>query len=244
MRQAEITHNIRILLAERPGTSLTASQIATELKLKGGARKRLQKCLNALLKEGQIQRSRKSRYSVVRTPDLITGTLTMIRSGDAFLIPDDGEEDIFIARRDLGTALPGDRVAARLWSDITATRRPPGHRGKRPERRPARKDDRPSAKVVNILERGQRDVVGTLKTTGKFFYVVPIDPSYQRDFYVPDRRGASVNDRVVVRFTEWENRHVSPEAEIVDVIGPADKPSVDTMSIVRHHGFVGSGHVA
>lgn len=236
MRQADIIHGIQVLLAKRPGAALTATQIAAELKLKGGARKRLQKSLNALLKDGQIQRSRKNRYAAVKTPDLITGTVSMIRSGDAFLTPDEGEGDIFIARRDLGTALPGDRVAARLWSDIPPVQRSGRRTGDRRPRKPS-PGDRPSAKVVDVLDRRQRDIVGTLKTTGRFFYVVPIDPAYQRDFYVPAAAGASVNDRVVVRFTEWDNRHVSPEAEIVDVIGPADEPSVDTICIVRHHNF-------
>jgi len=239
MKQSDIINGIQVLLARKPGAALTQSQIAAELKLRGAARKRLQKCLSVLLKEGQIQHTRKNRYSIVKTPDLITGTVSMIRSGDAFLSPDDsgGEDDIFIARRDLGTALPGDRVAARLWSDIPSSQRT-GRKGRdRSQRHKTSPGDRPAGKVVDILERGRRDVVGTLKTTGRFFYVVPIDPSYQRDFYVPDAAGASVNDRVVVRFTEWDNRHVSPEAEIVDVIGPADNPSVDTISIIRHHGF-------
>ena len=237
MRETDIVQGIQVLLAQKPGSALTQSRIASELKLKGGARKRLQKCLNALVKDGRIQKSRNRRYGIVKTPDLIAGTVSMIRSGDAFLAPEDGDGDIFIARRDLGTALPGDRVAARLWSDMPAADRRGREGARRGGHRKPGPGDRPSAKVVDVLDRGRRDIVGTLKTTGRFFYVVPIDPCYQRDFYVPDAGGAGVNDRVVVRFTEWDNRHVSPEAEIVDVIGPADDPSVDTVSIIRHYGF-------
>ncbi|MFU8781017.1 MAG: ribonuclease R family protein, partial [Kiritimatiellia bacterium] len=38
-----------------------------------------------------------------------------------------------------------------------------------------------------------------------------------------------------VRFVHWENKHVSPEGEITEVLGPAEEPSVDTLSIIRQH---------
>ncbi|MBN1556748.1 MAG: VacB/RNase II family 3'-5' exoribonuclease, partial [Lentisphaerae bacterium] len=94
-----------------------------------------------------------------------------------------------------------------------------------------------AGRVVRLLERVAHDIVGTLKSTGRFLYVVPLHPVYRQDFYVPDQAGAALDDRVVVRFTGWENRHVNPEGEIVEVLGPADEPTVDTISIIRHHGF-------
>jgi len=41
----------------------------------------------------------------------------------------------------------------------------------------------------------------------------------------------------VIQFTNWENRHVNPEAEIIEVIGPADNPSLDTLAIMRQYGL-------
>jgi ribonuclease R len=79
--------------------------------------------------------------------------------------------------------------------------------------------------------------VGTLRSTGRFLNVVPIDPGYSQNFYVADAMGAKVGDRVLIRFANWENRHVSPEAEVIEVLGPADNPSVDTISIIRHYGL-------
>ena len=88
-------------------------------------------------------------------------------------------------------------------------------------------------KVIKIIERSPRDIVGTLHATSKFFYVVPLNPVYKNDFYVHSPGGAKPGDRVVMRFTAWENRHVAPEGEIVDVIGPADRPSLDTEVVMR-----------
>ena len=60
--------------------------------------------------------------------------------------------------------------------------------------------------MIRSLERSRRDIVGTLKSTGRFLYVMPLDPVYRQDFYVPDAAGADINDRVVGRFTGWQNR--------------------------------------
>jgi ribonuclease R len=118
----------------------------------------------------------------------------------------------------MGVALPGDTVTVRLYHA---------------------EGDEVRGKVIRIVERSARDIVGTLITTGRFLYVVPLDPVYRQDFAVPDTHGAREGDRVVVRFTNWPNRHVAPEGEIVDVIGPADQPSLDTTVICRQHDLPG-----
>jgi ribonuclease R len=53
------------------------------------------------------------------------------------------------------------------------------------------------------------------------------------------RRGkqtaATVGDKVVVRLEAWESRHVNPEGEIIEVLGPASAPGVDMLSIIRKY---------
>src|SRR5206468_11991763 len=53
------------------------------------------------------------------------------------------------------------------------------------------------------------------------------------------RRGkeaaATVGDKVVVRLETWESRHVNPEVEIVEGLGPASAPGVDMLSIIRKY---------
>jgi ribonuclease R len=94
-----------------------------------------------------------------------------------------------------------------------------------------------TGKIIKVLERGRRDIVGTLQSTGQFQYVVPLNPVYRQNVYVGDPKGAKVGDRVVVRFDDWVNKHVSPEGEIVEVIGPADNPTLDTVAVMRQYGY-------
>src|SRR5262249_37159569 len=77
-----------------------------------------------------------------------------------------------------------------------------------------------------------------------FYYVVPDDPRFVHDIYVRPltteegpRPGtaATVGDKVVVRLDDWQSRHVNPEGEIVEVLGPATAPGVDVLSIIRKY---------
>ncbi|MDO9542439.1 MAG: RNB domain-containing ribonuclease, partial [Kiritimatiellia bacterium] len=209
------------LLQGQKNQPLNEKQIAEKLAVRGGARKRLGKFLNTMVREGLIVCVHKNHYGLGSPADLVTGELEIRRSGDGVIVPKDGGEEVFVARDDLGTALPRDLVVARLIRDCAGIKWGLSRAGK----------------VIQILERSRGAIVGTLRVTGKFFYVVPIDPVYKRDFYVTDPKGARVNDRVVVQFTGWANQHVNPEAEIMEVIGPENNPSHDTAVIIRQYAL-------
>jgi ribonuclease R len=213
-----VTHAALLDVLQRPDYSpLTLGELAAALELQGKQRRHLARLLHQMVMNGEIVIIRRNRYSLGRPADLATGRLEVKRSGDGYLTDIEGDLDVRIPKGDLGTALPGDRVVVRLD----------------PDQRPGQ-DRRKVGKVIRVLERGKRVIVGTLKTTERFHYVVPLDPSYQQDFYVADAAGGRVGDRVVIQFANWENRHVNPEAEIVEVIGPADNPTLDTLAVIRH----------
>ncbi|MEI6564505.1 MAG: ribonuclease R, partial [bacterium] len=197
---------------------MTLGELTEALGLRGGERKSLVDILHKMVLNGEIVIIRKTRYSLGAPADLITGRLEVKRSGDGYLTNLEGELTVRIERGNLSTALPGDQVVVRLESP-----------------RPGMPEWQRHGVVIRVVERGTRVVVGTLKSTGKFLYVLPLNPAYQHDFYVPDAQGAQLNDRVVIQFTNWDNRHVNPEAEIIEVIGPADNPSLDTLAIMRQY---------
>src|SRR5438445_4909891 len=120
----------------------------------------------------------------------------------------------------------GDRVVARISPDAPYGRT----KGRR------------EGRVIRILEAAHDTIVGTLQHSRNFYYVVPDDPRLVHDVYVQpagDRRGkqtaAKVGDKVVVRLETWESRHVNPEGEIIEVLGPASAPGVDMLSIIRKY---------
>src|SRR5438552_5873514 len=175
---------------------------------------------------GEIVRIRKDRYVLPVEADLVTGKLSIDPVGYGFLAQEkSGEPDVFIAAENIGTAMHGDRVVARI-SPETPSRRIKGRR---------------EGRVIRILERAHDTIVGTLQRSRSFYYVVPDDPRFVHDVYVhptQDRRAqapGTVGDKVVVRLGAWESRHVNPEGEIIEVLGPASAPGVDVLSIIRKY---------
>jgi len=203
---------IQYLFESEPEHAWTAKDISRTLGFRGKQISRLHVLLREMVLEGEIVQIRKGdAYTLGKQADLVTGALRMVRNGAGNVTDRETGKFIWVESEDLGTALPFDIVTVRLY----------------------RSGGESKGKVIKIVERSPRDIVGTLMTTGKFLYVVPLNPVYRKDFYVPSANNANPGDRVVVRFTGWENRYVAPEGEIVDVIGPADQPSLDTLVVMK-----------
>jgi ribonuclease R len=236
-----IREQILSLLARKDYRPLNRVDIARKLGLSSAGRVALRKNLRELERAGEIARIRKNRYVLPAEADLVTGKLSIHQAGYGFLMPEMSRgPDVFIAAENIGTAMHGDRVVARISRD-----EPYG-----------RVKGRREGRVIRILERAHDTIVGTLQRSRNFYYVVPDDPRIVHDVYVRsvaavyDRRGpqdlrerrrsqtaatATVGDKVVVRLEAWESRHVNPEGEIIEVLGPASAPGVDMLSIIRKY---------
>jgi len=217
----KIQQQILALLARKDYRPLDKSGLAKTLGRKSGVRMGLNQALRELERAGEIARIRKDRYVVPAEADLVAGKLSIHQAGYGFLTPEKpGEPDIFIAAENTGTAMHGDRVVVRISQDAPYGR----IRGRR------------EGRVIRILERAHDTIVGTLQHSRNFYYVVPDDPRLVHDVYVsPRQAAATVGDKVVVRLEAWESRHVNPEGEIIEVLGPALAPGVDLLSIIRKY---------
>src|SRR5438067_9918752 len=235
----KIQEQILALLGSANYRPLNKSELAKALGRKSGVRMGLSQVLRDLERAGEIARIRKNRYVLPPAADLIAGKLHIHQAGYGFLISEKpGESDIFIAAENTGTAMHGDRVVARISPDEPSGR----IKGRR------------EARVIRILERAHDTIVGTLQRSRNFYYVVPDDPRIVHDVYVgqvsnsPQGESAvadlplaaskvapQIGDKVVLRLEAWESRHVNPEGEIVEVLGPASAPGIDMLSIIRKY---------
>src|SRR6184192_2414165 len=222
----KIREQVLALLARKDYRPLDRIDMARELGLAASERVALRKTLRQLERAGAIARIRKNRYVLPAEADLIAGKLSIHPAGYGFLSPEkSGDPDIFIAAENIGTAMHGDRVVARISRDAPHDR----IKGRR------------EGRIIRILERAHDTIVGTLQRSRNFYYVVPDDPRFVHDIYVRPERdqqqgtSANVGDKVVVRLDVWESRHVNPEGEIIEVLGPASAPGVDVLSIIRKY---------
>src|SRR6184192_3801855 len=222
----KIREQVLALLARKDYRPLNKVDIARKFGLTASERVALRKSLRELERAGEIARIRKNRYVLPAEADLVAGKLSIHPAGYGFLSPEkSGDPDIFIAAENIGTAMHGDRVVARISRDAPHDR----IKGRR------------EGRIIRILERAHDTIVGTLQRSRNFYYVVPDDPRFVHDVYVrpePAQRSetaATVGDKVVVRLDAWESRHVNPEGEIIEVLGPATAPGIDVLSIIRKY---------
>jgi ribonuclease R len=186
---------------------LNANQISSKLKVPPSLAKMVEPELEKMELEGLVTRIRHDRWMRPEDAELVTGVLHVHEKGFAFLVSEHSEEDIFVAAEDTATAMHQDLVVVRYKKD-----RPP--RGRRKEEASKR------GRVIRILKRRRTTMVGTLQHTGRFYYVVPDDPRYIQNIYVPTPQAPyQPGDLVVVKFLKWESRHINPEGELIERLG-------------------------
>src|ERR1700738_677027 len=206
------------------------SGLAKRLKIPLNERSKFRRLLNDLETAGKITKIRKDRYVLPKEADLMVGVLQVNPDGFGYLLNEsgDGLRDLYISAENTGTAMHKDRVVARMIRDRIL-----------PERGRRKRASR-EGRVIKILVRANQTIVGTLQRSKNFYYVVPDEPALVHDIYVTAQTGQTqrmpeVNDKVVVRLEPWEHRHLNPEGDIIEVLGPAKKPGIDILSIIRKH---------
>ena len=225
----QLREQILRLLSAPKYRPLDKHELGRALDRKSGVRMGLNEILRQLEQSGDIVRIRKNRYVLPSEADLVTGTLHVHQAGYAFLsLGKPGERDLFIAAENTGTAMHGDKVVARITRDQRYSNAKDGQ-------------NRTEGRVIRILERAHDSLVGTLQQSKNFFYVIPDDPRIVHNVYVqlppqlPLPKIPRPGDKVVVRLELWESRHVNPEGQIIEVLGPSSAPGVDMLSIIRKY---------
>lgn len=156
---------------KKSGRPVSFKEISDAFSLKASQRKKLKHLLKELLLQGKIIRNRKGLYLPVREAKLITGFFEAHRNGFGFVIPDSPKEtDIFIPPHATLGAMDGDRVVVRL------------------EQRRKRE-----GKIIRILERATKKIVGTIEKSGPIFYIQP--------------RKRNINQQVVVAPQDIKLKH-------------------------------------
>ena len=177
--------------------------------------------LDTLVDQGIIQRYKGHRYGKMKKDNIVSGTLDVKTEGFGFLKRDDGGEDIFISQRNMGPALHKDRVEVNLWAV-------PKHKGKLCEGR-----------VLKVLERYHKRIVGIFTEGGKFHYVIPDDLKISQDILITEdnRAQAKPGQKVVVELEPRKDMRTPLQGRVVNIIGYPEDKGVDVDSIIYDMGI-------
>ncbi len=216
------------IFGENPFKAFNYKQIAKQLNMKDKAEKDLVfNIMLELAEEGKLVEERPYRYMLnpkmlnefANKKKFVTGKVDMKSTGKAYVISDEGGEDIFIAPNNTGQALHNDRVSVHLL--------------------PKRKNHKTEGRIVEVLERSKTDFVGVLEVSKEFGFMIPDSNNMPVDIFVPKSafNKAKHGDKVIVRLTEWPEHAKNPFGEVVQVLGRPGEHEVEMQSILAEHNF-------
>jgi ribonuclease R len=215
--------DILTLFKDRVLQPTSARELARLLRVPKDQRVAFKRDLTRLAASGQLVQVRGNRFALPETEDVVAGRLQTNPAGFGFVVPDGAQQeerrDIYVAAANLTEAMHGDRVLVRI------------------ERQTARGFE---GRIVRVIDRARNTVVGRFDTDAAgLAYVIPFDRRITADIQVPSGQASSAepNDMVVVEITRWPTATRGPIGRVVEVLGSADEPGVDTQIIIRKHNI-------
>ena len=221
-------NNVLMVFINDPFSAMNYKQVSAKLGIDDKASKQLiiNILYELLLSEALIEDSR-GKYKLnplyvnetLISKSYVNGIVDMKQTGKAYIITEDGGEDIFIASTDTHHALNGDKVKVHLF--------------------PARKGRKKEGQIVEILERVKKDFVGIIQISKKFAFLVPDNNNVPVDIFIPldHLNGAQNGDKALARITDWPERANNPFGEIIHVLGKPGENNVEMQSILIEYGF-------
>jgi ribonuclease R len=147
----------------------------------------------------------------------IEGVVQGHRDGHGFVIRDDGEADIYLPPNEMRAVLHKDRVKARI---VRSDRK-----------------GRPEGRVVEIVERSSKVIIGRLLHESGIWIVAPEDKRYGQDVMIPKAAtgAAKAGQVVVVELTEPPSLFGQPVGRVKEVLGEMDDPGMEIEIAVRKY---------
>lgn len=144
------------------------------------------------------------------------GTFIGNQKGFGFVELEDEEDDIFIPANSVGTAMHQDKVRVLVKKKSGS--------GKRQE-----------GTVVEILERGTTEVVGTFQRERDYGFVLCDNQKYAKDIYIAAKnsKGVRDGDKVVAEIIDYGDERHKPEGRIKEDMGSINAPGTDILAIVK-----------
>jgi ribonuclease R len=216
------------VFSKAPSRALNYKQVAATLGLKDKASKDLVNIiLVELIEDGVIQEIHPGKYrispsAITEAPQMkkyITGKVDMKGTGKAYIINDEGGEDIYIAPNNTSRALNGDKVKVLLF--------------------PKRKDHKTEGQIIEIIERAKEQYVGIIEVSKHFAFLVADMNTMPVDILIPKEgiNGAVSGQKVVVRITDWPEHAKNPVGTVVEVLGQPGDNDVEMKSILVEFDF-------
>jgi ribonuclease R len=209
---------LKVLSANR-NKPLNYKQIAAELNITDyGERQMINVILEELKKNDSVTEPERGKFKIKTVQVFITGRVDMTASGTAYIVSEETEEDVVVPAKKTLNAMHGDTVKVRI---------DPRGRGKQ------------EGEIVEVLERGKTEFVGTLQVSPKFAFLVPSNTKIHTDIYIPIEKlnGGKDGQKVIAKITEWPANGINPIGEVKSVLGNVGENNTEMHAILAEYGL-------
>lgn len=167
---------------------------------------------------GRKHNKRKKEYK--KEVQLYKGSFEITRSGMGFVIVAGLERDIIIRPNDFNKAFHGDLVRVEITKgDVRAGRL--------------------QGKIVQVVERKQKQFVGLVEVNKDFAFFIPISDKPIPDFFIPNYaiHGAKDGQKVIAQIVSWDEKDKRPKGEVIEVVTDEMEGDLAMKEILIQQGF-------
>jgi ribonuclease R len=207
-----IKHKILSFFAAHPRQRLKPKELQKKARLSEIDLDTVIEALRALAREAQIIRLQKNHYALPEGQNLIRGRIQAHPEGFGFLVPEQRDlDDVYLSRREMRRVMHGDKVLVRV----------------------EKKRQGREAHVVQVIERGQKRLVGTYQEIDGKGHVIPMDLRVAAAIALDQGAQPGLQGKVIaVELSRYPTGYSRAQGNIVRVLGDPEDPEVQAQSII------------
>ncbi len=216
MSKEQVSTLVMGIFTRSPKKTFNYKQVATQLLIKDQpGRELINKSLKTLESEGMIEQVERGKFRMKARAGYVNGSIDMTQHGYAFLVSEEIEQDVFISRNNLGTALDSDLVKVHVY----------------PKKR---NSNRLEGEVVEIVERARETFVGVIEISKNYAFLLPDSRKMPFDIFIPlDKlKGAEHGQKAIAKISDWPKKVKNPFGEVLEVLGYPGENETEMHSIL------------
>ena len=218
--KAGLKTTIMALFYEEPTFVYNYKQLSSKIGAKNTtAQLMVSVALQELRDNEALEEVSKGRYRLkAKIGSTFTGTMDLNYKGFGQVFCEELNSTVLIQSTNMNHALDGDKVKIRLFA--------------------RRKKSDPEGEVVEVVERAQKTLVGTVEISKFSAFLVP-SKRMPFDLFIPKEslKGAKHGQKAIARILDWPENARNPVAEIIDVLGDAGSNNTEMHAILAEFGL-------
>ena len=215
-----LTSDILQVFNNNISKALNYKQISSILKINDAVgRNKIIQHLADLKSKEKIKEIAKGKFIIVPESHYYYGTVDMTSNGNAYVVCDELDHDIYIPSRNLNKALHNDHVKVYVYK--------------------RKKNKKQEGDIVEIVKRAKIEFVGVLQLSKNFGFVIPDDFKMYSDIFISKNnlKEAKDGDKVLVKIIDWPDNSKNPFGSIIENLGRPGDHDTEIHSILLEYGL-------